>query len=200
VLLPHEDHVLVRLQMDVLGVIDWDRDEISIDAVLYDSAVLTQALTGEMALRSRWSGDPTFLLAVGGFNPNFTATLRVPELARVALTVNRGDSTRLRLESYFALTSNTVQAGANVDLLVRASGFSVEGLSGLRRAVPVLAVHVHRGHPGRDHAQVARPDAHGGGAGADPVRSVAVARPRPGDFQDLAVFQVHQLRPGVRRR
>ncbi|MEJ2503210.1 MAG: hypothetical protein P8177_07805 [Gemmatimonadota bacterium] len=129
-LLPHEDHVLVRLQMDALGVIDWDRDEISIDAVLYDSHILTYVLTGEMALRARWSGERTFLLAVGGFNPNFTPPAGFPALARTSLTVNRGDSTRLRLESYHALTSNTAQAGARVDLLVRASGFSVEGYLG----------------------------------------------------------------------
>jgi hypothetical protein len=130
VLLPSEKKVLVKLQMDVLGVIDWDRDEISIDAVLYDSHVLNQPLTGEMALRARWSRDPTFLLAIGGFNPNFSPPAGFPKLARAAMTVSRGDSTRLRLEAYFALTSNTVQVGARVDLLVRASGFSVEGYLG----------------------------------------------------------------------
>ncbi|MGH7577473.1 MAG: DUF6603 domain-containing protein [Longimicrobiales bacterium] len=130
VLLPSEQKVLVQLQMDVLGVIDWDRDEISIDAVLYDSHVLKQPLTGEMALRARWTGDPTFLLAIGGFHPNFTPPAGFPRLARAAMTVNRGDSIRLRLEAYFALTSNTVQVGARVDLRVRASGFSVEGYLG----------------------------------------------------------------------
>jgi hypothetical protein len=126
-LLPHTDRVLVRLQMDVLGVVDWDRDEMAIDAVLYDSFVLTYALTGDMALRARWGRDPSFLLAVGGFNPNFAPPAAFPTLARAAMTVSRGDSTRLRLEAYFALTSNTAQVGARVELLVRASGFSVEG-------------------------------------------------------------------------
>jgi hypothetical protein len=126
-LLPHTDRVLVRLQMDVLGVVDWDRDEIAIDAVLYDSFVLTHALTGDMALRARWGRDPSFLLAVGGFNPNFAPPAAFPTLARAAMTVSRGDSTRLRLEAYFALTSNTAQVGARLELLVRASGFSVEG-------------------------------------------------------------------------
>ena len=126
-LLPHEDRPLVRLQMDLLGVIDWDRDEISIDAVLYDSRILTHALTGDMALRARWSNDPTFLLAVGGFHPNFSPPAGFPKLARAALTISRGDNTRLRLEAYFALTSNTAQVGARVELLVRAGGFSVDG-------------------------------------------------------------------------
>jgi len=129
-LLPHEKRPLVRLQMDVLGVIDWDRDEISIDAVLYDSHILTHELTGDMALRARWSNDPTFLLAVGGFNPSFSPPAGFPKLVRAALTISRGESTRLRLEAYFALTSNTAQVGARVELLVRAGGFSVEGYLG----------------------------------------------------------------------
>ena len=126
-LMPHEKKPLVRLQMDVLGVIDWDRDEISIDAVLYDSYILTHTLTGDMALRARWSGDAIFLLAVGGFHPSFSPPAGFPKLARVAMTINRGDTTRLRLEGYCALTSNTAQFGARVELLVRAGGFSVEG-------------------------------------------------------------------------
>jgi hypothetical protein len=129
-LLPHETRPLVRLQMDVLGVIDWDRDEISIDAVLYDSHILTHELTGDMAMRARWSNDPTFLLAVGGFNPGFSPPAGFPKLARAALTISRGENTRLRLEAYFALTSNTAQVGARIELLVRAGGFSVEGYLG----------------------------------------------------------------------
>lgn len=130
VLLPHESKVLVRLQMDALGVVDWGRDEISIDAVLYDSHILTHALTGEMALRARWGNDPCFLLAVGGFHPSFSPPAGFPSLGRMALTLTRGDSIRLRLEAYVALTSNTAQLGARADLLVRASGFSVEGYLG----------------------------------------------------------------------
>jgi Family of unknown function (DUF6603) len=126
-LLPHEKLPLVQLQMDVLGVIDWDRDEVSIDAVLHDSNILTHELTGDMALRARWSNDPTFLLAVGGFNPGFSPPAGFPKLARAALTISRGENTRLRLEAYFALTSNTAQVGARIELLVRAGSFSVEG-------------------------------------------------------------------------
>jgi hypothetical protein len=125
--LPHEARVLVQLQMDVLGVIDFDRSTLAIDAILYDSHVLSQELTGEMALRASWGSNPTFLLAVGGFHPSFVPPAEFPRLARAAMTVSRGDSVRLRLEAYLALTSNTAQVGARVDLLVRAGGFSVEG-------------------------------------------------------------------------
>jgi hypothetical protein len=129
-LLPHQDHPLVRLQMDVLGVVDWDRNEISIDASLYDSHVLTHALTGDMALRGRWGSDPIFLLAIGGFNPRFPAPPGFPKLERAALTLTRGDTVRLRLEAYFALTSNTAQIGSRIELLVRKAGFTIEGYLG----------------------------------------------------------------------
>ena len=130
VLLPHRDHVLVRLRMDVLGVVDQDRGELAVDAVLHDSFVLSHVVTGDMALRSRWKGEATFLLAVGGFHPSFEPPAGFPSLARIAMTVSRGDSTRLRLEAYLAVTSNTVQTGARVDVLVRAAGFRVEGFLG----------------------------------------------------------------------
>lgn len=126
-LLPTEEEVLVRLQMDALGVIDFDRGTVAIDATLYDSRVLTHAITGDMALRARWSNDPIFLLAVGGFNPNFTAPANFPQLGRVAMTLTKGDRARLRMESYYALTSNTAQVGSRLELLVRAGSFSVDG-------------------------------------------------------------------------
>ena len=130
VLLPHRDHVLVRLRMDVLGVLDEDRGELAIDAVLRDSFVLSHAVTGEMALRSRWKGDSAFLLAVGGFHPAYQPPSGFPALGRIAMTVSRGDSTRMRLEAYVAVTSNTAQTGARIDVLVKAAGFRVEGLLG----------------------------------------------------------------------
>ena len=129
-LLPTEKKALLQLRMDALGVVDFDRNEISIDAVLYDSRILAYTLTGDMALRARFGNNPTFLLAVGGFHPKFTPPAGFPKLERTALTLNKGDSARLRFESYYAITSNTAQVGAHLELLVRAGGFSVDGHMG----------------------------------------------------------------------
>ncbi|HEX2442263.1 MAG TPA: DUF6603 domain-containing protein [Methylomirabilota bacterium] len=125
--LPDERAAIVRLQMDMLGVIDFDREEASVDATLVDSRLAEFALTGDMALRMSWGAQATFLLAVGGFHPRFTAPPGFPALARVAVALADGDNPRLRLEAYLAVTSNTVQLGARLDLSVRAGSFTVAG-------------------------------------------------------------------------
>lgn len=126
-LLPDERAPIVRLQMDMVGVIDFDREEASIDATLVDSRLVEFALTGDMALRMNWGRGATFLLAVGGFHPRFTAPPGFPALARVAVALAKGDNPRLRLEAYLALTSNTVQIGARVDLSAKSGRFTVAG-------------------------------------------------------------------------
>ena len=80
-----------------------------------------------MALRMSWGAQPAFLLAVGGFHPRFAAPPGFPALERVAVALATGDNPKLRLEAYLALTSNTVQFGARVDLAARAGSFSIAG-------------------------------------------------------------------------
>lgn len=125
--MPTEKKPLVRLQMDALGVVDFDRDTAAIDAVLYDSKVVKYPVTGDMALRARWGPDPTFALAVGGLHPKFAAPNGFPKLARVTVGLSQGKNTRLTLQAYFALTSNTAQVGARLDFFFKASSFTVEG-------------------------------------------------------------------------
>jgi hypothetical protein len=127
VLLPHEQAPVVRLQLDVLGVIDFSSGDVALDATLYDSQVAQYAVSGDMALRANWGSDPTFLLAVGGFHPRYPAPAGFPLLERVAISLATGDNPRLRLEAYLALTSNTAQFGARLDLYAEAGPFSVSG-------------------------------------------------------------------------
>jgi hypothetical protein len=126
-LLPDEPAALVRLQMDVVGEIDFDRREAAAIAVLVDSRLASFPLTGAMAMKINWGDNPTFLLAVGGFNPRFLPPPGFPRLDRVAIALGSGDNPRLRLEGYLALTSNTLQFGARLDLSVAAGGFGIVG-------------------------------------------------------------------------
>lgn len=125
-ILPSEEKPLVRLQMDALGVLDFSRREASLDATLYDSRLLEFVLTGDMALRASWGANPNFVLAIGGFNPRFRAPAGFPKLDRIALSLQQGSNLRVRLEAYLALTSNTAQFGARVDLHVQAAGFTLD--------------------------------------------------------------------------
>lgn len=114
--LPGGDAALVLIHMDVLGVVDLARGEAEIDATLYDSRIIQYSLTGDMAMRLRWSGRPNFALSVGGLNPRFLPPPNFPDLDRIAVSLTTGDNPRIRLEAYVALTSNTCQVGARVDL------------------------------------------------------------------------------------
>lgn len=129
-LLPDEAHALVRVRMDAIGVIDFNKGEISLDAILYDSRILAFTLTGEMALRASWSAQPRFVLAIGGFHPRFAAPADFPKLKRLALNISDSDSLRLRCDAYLALPSNTVQFGARVELHAAGGGFSFDGYLG----------------------------------------------------------------------
>ncbi|MFD7700649.1 DUF6603 domain-containing protein [Streptomyces caelestis] len=126
--LPTEEAAAIVISMDVLGVIDFERGEASVDATLHDSRIAAFALTGDMAVRARWKGTPSFALSAGGFHPRFQRPEGFPELRRLSLALLNGDNPRLRLEAYFALTSNTIQFGARLELYAAALGFSVEGM------------------------------------------------------------------------
>jgi len=126
--LPDDVAPLVELNLAVTGVLDPPNKQLSIDASLYDSRVVAWSLSGDMALRSRWGDNPRFVLSVGGFNPRFDPPSDFPELDRVRASLGPpGGNPKLEYYGYFALTSNTVQAGAGVHLRARAGPAKVEG-------------------------------------------------------------------------
>ena len=127
-ILPKRENDLVRLQLDAIGVIDFDQGTAELDATLHDSRLLKKfVLTGDMAMRLKWTGSPNFALAVGGLHPAFNPPPGFPKLERIAINLAAGDNPRIRCEAYFALTSNTVQFGARAELYAAAAGFSIQG-------------------------------------------------------------------------
>ena len=140
--LPSADNDLVRINMEALGVIDFDASTAAIDAVLVDSRLSYKfAITGSAALRAGFGDGPSFILSVGGFNPRFAPPASVPALERVAIALSSGDNPRLVCDAYFAITSNTVQFGANASLYASAAGFSVEGDVGFDVLVQIVPLH-----------------------------------------------------------
>jgi hypothetical protein len=129
--LPTTDEALIDLHIDVLGVLDFGAKTLSIDGSLYDSHVLIYSLAGDLALRLNWGDDPKFLFALGGFNPHFDTTgLDIPKMYRLSVSIGDGDNPRISSNSYFAITSNTVQFGANVEAYAAAAGFAIHGYLG----------------------------------------------------------------------
>jgi hypothetical protein len=125
--LPADDVAILKIQVNFLGSVDFDKKQVSFDAVLFDSRLLTYTLTGSMAVRVYWGEDANFLLSAGGFNPSFDPPpLDLPPLERLAISLYAANP-RLRAEAYFAITSNTVQFGAKVEVEAGVSVFNVYG-------------------------------------------------------------------------
>ena len=128
--LPDPEFAIVEINLDVIGVVDFDRSELSVDATLFDSRIGQFTLSGDMAARVNWGSRPEFAMSVGGFHPAYKPPPGFPALRRLALALSTGDNPRLRMEMYLALTANTVQAGARLELYVGIGGFSLEGSLG----------------------------------------------------------------------
>lgn len=99
------------------------------DASLYDSKIVGIELHGDMAIRIYWGGETKgFILSIGGFHPSYKpeAGFSLPDLKRVGLKLNYS-ILKFSLDAYFAITSNTVQFGTNLNILI---GWSKFGLTG----------------------------------------------------------------------
>jgi hypothetical protein len=142
-LLPSKDNDLIRLNLDAMGVLDFDASTLAIDAVLVDSRLVHQfPITGSAAVRAAWSGDGAgFIMSVGGFNPRFGPPASFPSLERVAIALCSGNNPRLVCDAYLAITANTVQFGARASLYAEALGFSVTGDVGFDALVTLLPPH-----------------------------------------------------------
>ncbi len=128
--LPHKDLELVALNLDVAGVIDFEAGTLAIDASLHDSHVVGFALSGDMALRAEFGNAQAFLMSVGGFHPRFDPPGDFPDLRPVTFGITAGSVLRIDFMSYFALTSNSVQCGADFTLDADVMGFGVYGSCG----------------------------------------------------------------------
>jgi hypothetical protein len=130
-ILPSEDADILRLQVNFAGGIDFEKGLLWFDASLYDSRLLLFTLTGDMALRIGWGDESIFVLSVGGFHPAFK---EIPQdlrtMRRLGISLLSGDNPRLTVETYFAVTSNSVQNGAKAELYAEACGFNIYGFIG----------------------------------------------------------------------
>ncbi|MCI0419976.1 MAG: hypothetical protein L0312_12255, partial [Acidobacteria bacterium] len=115
--LPDEKAVILQVQVNFLGEINFERRQLKFDASLFDSKLLGFNLSGDMAIRLDWGADANFLLTVGGFHPAYEPPpMDLPAIRRLTLALLSGDNPRLRLEMYFVVTSNTAQFGAKLEL------------------------------------------------------------------------------------
>jgi hypothetical protein len=130
--LPDPDDAVVIVQVAFAGAIEFDRKRIYFFAALFESRILFMTLEGELGLLVAFGDDANFLLSVGGFHPSFRPPpLPFPSPRRIAIDILNEDVARIRAETYLAVTTNTVQFGAQAELYFGYSSVSVEGHIGL---------------------------------------------------------------------
>jgi hypothetical protein len=126
--LPAADAPLIVLQVNFLGAIEFDKKRLYFFASIFDSRVIFLTIEGEMAVLAAFGDDANFVLSIGGFHPSFSPPpLPVPTPRRIAVNILNEPGALLRVEGYFAVTTNTAQFGARLDLRLGFSSFGIEG-------------------------------------------------------------------------
>ena len=98
-----------------------------------------------MGLLVAFGDDANFVVSVGGFHPRFSPPpLPFPSPRRIAISLLNTPVARMRVEGYFAVTSNTVQFGARVEVFFGLDVLNVKGhlaFDALFQFSPVLLHH-----------------------------------------------------------
>lgn len=121
---------LIRLQANVFGKIDPAVPSVELLATLTGSWIVGTPVSGECYLLFRGGRDAAFVLSAGGFHPRFVRPPGVPALRRLSMELG-SPVLRLRAEAYLALTSNSLQFGAQLSLDATIAECGVEGHLGL---------------------------------------------------------------------
>jgi hypothetical protein len=124
---PVEDEAVVKVNLDVVGIIEFEKKQLSIDASIYDSSIAGLALSGDMAMRLDWGDKPNFALSMGGLHPDYLPPPNFPKLQRLTLQFGSGDNPRIAADAYLAITANSFQIGAHVGVHAEAGGFALDG-------------------------------------------------------------------------
>jgi hypothetical protein len=126
--LPTEDAALIVLQVTFMGALEFDKRRLWFFASLFESRILFITLDGELGMLMDYSDNPNFVLSVGGFHPRFTPPpLPFSAPNRLVLSIIDESFARIRIDTYLAVTTNTVQLGAHAEAYFGFSALSVQG-------------------------------------------------------------------------
>ena len=130
VALPTKEAALVKINVYFAGGIDFD-EGMWFDASIVDSEIVKIQIYGDMAFRLYWGKNKGFLFSAGGFHPAYRpdAAFDIGIMKRLGMKLDY-KVLKLTLESYFAITSNTVQLGAQVDLRIGWKSVGIFGYFG----------------------------------------------------------------------
>lgn len=123
--LPFEQAALIRLEALLHGEIT--PNEVHLAATLANSHIVGIPVQGDLALLIRSGPAATFALSAGGFHPDFTPPDKMTGLRRIGTEISAGPVLHARLGAYLAVTTNSVQFGANAELSAGFAGFEIHG-------------------------------------------------------------------------
>ncbi len=128
VAIPADDVALIVLQVSFVGGLEFDKKRLWFFAGLFESRIIFLTIDGELGLLVAFGGQADFVVSVGGFHPSFNPPpLPFPSPKRISVSLLNTPVARLKVEGYFAVTSNTVQFGARVDVFFGLSILNVKG-------------------------------------------------------------------------
>jgi hypothetical protein len=118
-----QDHIL-RLRAGLEAVYDYRNKFVRVSLALTEALLFKRVrLTGGAALLFRWGEHDEFAFTLGGFHPSFRpfipAGLREPP--RLGATWHPNEFVDLNLQSYFAITSTSLQYGWSAHVEIGAS-------------------------------------------------------------------------------
>ena len=103
----------------------------SLSGRLEGSNLTGMPLSGDVFFLLRGGSDPQFVFSAGGFHPRYVAPKGVPDgVQRLHLSMTPPGVPGLRAEAYLAITTNTVQFGARLELCDEIAGCGVDGWFG----------------------------------------------------------------------
>ena len=126
------DNIRLQLICDAIGEVGFDPFSLRIDARLRDSRFGPIGIEGQLVMLLTTGANPRFLIAAGGFHPNFKSvpTGLPSKIDRLAVTYQVGNL-KAWFTGYFAVAAGTLQFGAEVGCRYKAGSLAFTGNLGL---------------------------------------------------------------------
>jgi hypothetical protein len=137
---------LLRIQADLAGSVDGARGRVAIDVSIVEARVLGAfRLTGDAAFRLATGAGGGVVFSAGGFYPGFDPRpVEVGPLRRLSFGTDiPTPGLDIRVEGYFAATSNTMQLGGRLDLVFDAALVVARGGIEMDALVQLRPFHFH---------------------------------------------------------
>lgn len=118
--IPTAEAPLIKLNAQLLGIIDFAGPTILVLASITDSEIIGIRLRGDMAVYLDLGSQPYFFFSVGGTHPDWVPPAGLPapltDLERLSASIEFADWVSIQVWGYFALTSNSVHFGGGINL------------------------------------------------------------------------------------